>query len=47
MAISKRPYDPTDYESIKKTEFWIVENEEGELGNDELENVMQEEYPYN
>lgn len=46
MAISKRPYDPTDYESIKKTEFWIVENE-GELGNDELENVMQEEYPNN
>ncbi|XP_010468542.1 PREDICTED: uncharacterized protein LOC104748632 [Camelina sativa] len=42
----KRSYDPVDYESIDKTEFWIVEEEEtGELEYDELENSLAEEYP--
>ncbi|XP_010468265.1 PREDICTED: uncharacterized protein LOC104748298 [Camelina sativa] len=42
----KRSYDPVDYESIDKTEFWIVEEEEaGELEYDELENALAEEYP--
>ncbi|XP_012844773.1 PREDICTED: uncharacterized protein LOC105964816 [Erythranthe guttata] len=46
LVVSKRSYDPVDYESIEKTEFWIVENEEeGELDYDELENMVQEEYP--
>ncbi|XP_065853259.1 uncharacterized protein [Euphorbia lathyris] len=43
--IEKRSYDPVDYESIDKTEFWIVEEEqEGELNIDELENMI-DEYP--
>lgn len=42
----QRSYDPVDYESIDKTEFWIVEDEEaGELEYDELENALAEEYP--
>lgn len=42
----KRSYDPVDYESIDKTEFWVVEEEEaGELEYDELENALAEEYP--
>ncbi|XP_010436496.1 PREDICTED: uncharacterized protein LOC104720259 [Camelina sativa] len=42
----KRSYDPVDYESIDKTEFWIIEEEEaGELELDELENALAEEYP--
>ncbi|XP_010480937.1 PREDICTED: uncharacterized protein LOC104759744 [Camelina sativa] len=42
----KRSYDPVDYESIDKTEFWIVEEEgAGEFEYDELENALAEEYP--
>ncbi|CAA7060169.1 unnamed protein product [Microthlaspi erraticum] len=41
-----RSYDPVDYESIDKTEFWIVEEEEeGELDLAELEDKLLEEYP--
>uniref|UniRef100_A0A0D3E2B7 Uncharacterized protein n=1 Tax=Brassica oleracea var. oleracea TaxID=109376 RepID=A0A0D3E2B7_BRAOL len=43
---TKRSYDPVDYESIDKTEFWIVEEEgEGELDFSELEDKLLEEYP--
>ncbi|XP_024010335.1 uncharacterized protein LOC112085357 [Eutrema salsugineum] len=48
LSISKRSrsYDPVDYESIDKTEFWIVEEEEeGELDYSELEDKLLEEYP--
>ncbi|XP_071917038.1 uncharacterized protein [Coffea arabica] len=39
----KRSYDPVDYESIDKTEFWVVEEEqEGELGYEELEEELEE-----
>ncbi|XP_013614068.1 PREDICTED: uncharacterized protein LOC106320246 [Brassica oleracea var. oleracea] len=42
----KRSYDPVDYESIHKTEFWIVEEEEpDELDYNELENALADEYP--
>ncbi|XP_056841624.1 uncharacterized protein LOC130494836 [Raphanus sativus] len=42
----KRSYDPVDYESIDKTEFWIMEEEkEGELDFSEFENKLLEEYP--
>ncbi|CAA7038795.1 unnamed protein product [Microthlaspi erraticum] len=41
-----KSYDPVDYESIDKTEFWIVEEEEeGELDLAELEDKLLEEYP--
>ncbi|XP_024009284.1 uncharacterized protein LOC112084392 [Eutrema salsugineum] len=41
-----RSYDPVDYESIDKTEFWIVEEEEeGELDFSELQDKLLEEYP--
>lgn len=44
----KRPYDPVDYESIDKTEFWVVDEEaEGELNIDELENMLEEDPPNN
>ncbi|XP_048613108.1 uncharacterized protein LOC106430951 [Brassica napus] len=43
---TRRSYDPVDYESIDKTEFWIVEEEgEGELDFSELEDKLLEEYP--
>ncbi|KAL3523232.1 hypothetical protein ACH5RR_016066 [Cinchona calisaya] len=39
----KRSYDPIDYESIDKTEFWVVEEEpNGELDYDELEAKLEE-----
>ncbi|KAL3520060.1 hypothetical protein ACH5RR_018209 [Cinchona calisaya] len=39
----KRSYDPTDYESIDKTEFWEVEKEpNGELDYEELEVELEE-----
>ena len=39
----KRSYDPVDYESIDKTEFWVVEEEqEGELDYEELEEELEE-----
>ena len=46
MINSKRAYDPIDYESIEKTEFWIMTREgERELDYDEPESMMEEEYP--
>ena len=38
----KITYDPIDYESIDKTEWWIVDEEEevGELNYDELEQSL-------
>ncbi|KAK1440659.1 hypothetical protein QVD17_06488 [Tagetes erecta] len=43
-----RSCDPVDYESIDKTEFWVVdEEEEGELNYEELENMLEEEPPNN
>ncbi|CAA7055210.1 unnamed protein product [Microthlaspi erraticum] len=45
---AKRAYDPVDYESIDKTEFWIVGEEgEAELDYDELESALLEEHPKN
>nr|VDC96966.1 unnamed protein product [Brassica oleracea] len=42
----KRSYDPTDYESIDKTDFWVVEESgEAELDYDKLENALTEESP--
>ncbi|KAL3518575.1 hypothetical protein ACH5RR_021164 [Cinchona calisaya] len=39
----KRSYDPIDYESIDKKEFWVVEEEpNGELDYDELEAKLEE-----
>ncbi|KAL3502759.1 hypothetical protein ACH5RR_037208 [Cinchona calisaya] len=39
----KKSYDPIDYESIDKTEFWVVEEEpNGELDYDELEAELEE-----
>nr|XP_027124009.1 uncharacterized protein LOC113740668 [Coffea arabica] len=39
----KRSYDPIDYESIDKTEFWVIEKEQdGELNCDELEEELEE-----
>ncbi|XP_071909561.1 uncharacterized protein [Coffea arabica] len=39
----KRSYDPIDYESIDKTEFWVIEEEQdGELNCDELEEELEE-----
>ena len=35
-----------DYETIDKVEFWIVDEEqEGELDYDELEEMIEEEFP--
>ncbi|XP_052171663.1 uncharacterized protein LOC127787644 [Diospyros lotus] len=45
--VDKRCYDLVDYESIDKTEFWILEEEEeGKLDIDELEGMI-EEHPKN
>ncbi|XP_021980164.1 uncharacterized protein LOC110876294 [Helianthus annuus] len=45
---SKRPYDPVDYQSVDKNEFWVVEDEnESELNYDDLENMLDEELPIN
>lgn len=42
----KRSYDPIDYESIDKTDFWVVEESgEAELDYDEFENALIEENP--
>lgn len=42
----KRSYDPTDYEYIDKTDFWVVEDSgEAELDYDKLENALTEENP--
>ncbi|KAG6511416.1 hypothetical protein ZIOFF_029484 [Zingiber officinale] len=39
----KRSYDPVDYESIDKTDFWVVEETPiGELDYDELEEGLEE-----
>ncbi|KAL3522357.1 hypothetical protein ACH5RR_015191 [Cinchona calisaya] len=39
----KRSYDPVDYESIDKTEFWVVEEEPGgKLDYEELEAELEE-----
>ncbi|KAG6521940.1 hypothetical protein ZIOFF_019074 [Zingiber officinale] len=39
----KRSYDPVDYESIDKTDFWVVEETLiGELDYDELEEELEE-----
>ncbi|KAG6480722.1 hypothetical protein ZIOFF_057307 [Zingiber officinale] len=39
----KRSYDPIDYESIDKTDFWVVEETPiGELDYDELEEELEE-----
>ncbi|XP_027169431.1 uncharacterized protein LOC113769158 [Coffea eugenioides] len=39
----KRSYDPIDYESIDKTEFWVIEEEQdSELNCDELEEKLEE-----
>ncbi|XP_027173916.1 uncharacterized protein LOC113773468 [Coffea eugenioides] len=39
----KRSYDPVDYESIDKTEFWVVEEEqEGELDYEKLKEELEE-----
>ena len=36
-------YDPIDYESIDKTEFWIIEQEpEADIGINELETMLEE-----
>ncbi|KAI3685275.1 hypothetical protein L6452_34516 [Arctium lappa] len=44
LKVEKRSYDPIDYESIDKTDFWMVEEEpEGELDYNDLENMLDEE----
>ncbi|KAI3665539.1 hypothetical protein L6452_44166 [Arctium lappa] len=44
LKVEKRSYDPIDYESIDKTDFWVVEEEpEGELDYNDLENMLDEE----
>ncbi|XP_027098997.2 uncharacterized protein [Coffea arabica] len=41
--LRKRSYDPIDYESIDKTEFWVIEEEQdGELICDEFEEELEE-----
>ncbi|XP_027181907.1 uncharacterized protein LOC113780291 [Coffea eugenioides] len=46
LSYKKRSYDPVDYETIDKVEFWIVDEEqEGELDYDELEEMTEEEFP--
>ncbi|KAG8363548.1 hypothetical protein BUALT_Bualt19G0033900 [Buddleja alternifolia] len=46
VMFSKRSYDPVDYICIDNTEFWKVEKDiEGELDNDELEDLLEEELP--
>ena len=43
---TKRSYDPVDYVSNYKIEFWSMEKEgEGELVFYELEDKLLEEYP--
>ena len=40
----KKSYDLIDYECIDETEFWIIdENVSGELGFEELDNILYEE----
>jgi len=47
FKVEKRSYDPIDYESIDKTEFWILKEEkEGKLYIDELEGMI-EKHPKN
>nr|KAJ0189089.1 hypothetical protein LSAT_V11C800403780 [Lactuca sativa] len=42
----KECYDPIDYESIDKIEFWVVDEiPEGELSYTELENMDEDEPP--
>ena len=37
----KRSYDPTEYESTDKTDFWVMEESgEAELNYNELENAQ-------
>ncbi|KAC9430404.1 hypothetical protein E3N88_45859 [Mikania micrantha] len=44
LKYAKRSYDPVDYESINHTEFWVVEEQpEGELHNDDIDNMFGEE----
>ena len=50
VNVKKFNFDPIDYESIDKTEFWIVEDEEPPcLDYEELEAALYEEgaYPVN
>ena len=40
-------FDPIDYASIDKTEFWVVEDEEPPfLDHEEIENALYEEGAY-
>ena len=40
-------FDPIDYVSIDKTEFWVVEDEELPfLDHEEIENALYEEKAY-
>ena len=40
-------FDPIDYASIDKTEFWVVEDEEPPfLNHEEIENALYEEGAY-
>ncbi|XP_071922743.1 uncharacterized protein [Coffea arabica] len=46
LSYKKRSYDPVDYETIDKVEFWVIDEEqEGELDYDELEEMIEEEFP--
>ncbi|XP_071935227.1 uncharacterized protein [Coffea arabica] len=46
LSYKKRSYDSVDYETIDKVEFWVVDEEqEGELDYDELEEMIEEEFP--
>nr|XP_027077099.1 uncharacterized protein LOC113700866 [Coffea arabica] len=48
FSYKKRSYDPVDYETIDKVEFWVVDEEqEGKLDYDELEEMIEEEFPKN
>ena len=48
LKYNKRPYDPVDYESIDKAEFWVVEeSDDAELDYEELEDKLEEELPRN
>ncbi|XP_027170200.1 uncharacterized protein LOC113770047 [Coffea eugenioides] len=45
LSYKKRIYDPVDYKTNNKVEFWIVdEKQEGELDYDELEEMIEEEF---
>ena len=44
LSSKNRSYDPVDCESIDKTDFWVVEEQqERELDYDELENMLEEQ----